>query len=432
MYRKEVNEQSPLRILEKSIHGGLGVGNLGVVMARAGVGKTACLVQIGLDDLMREKAVLHVSLEHTVEHVMSWYDALFHDLVLRKDLDDVETAHDVLQKNRVIQSFADHDLWPDRLEQAANTFREHMNFNPAAILVDGYPWELHTEAENAATLGAFKAYAKVIGAELWMTAQTHRVDSDDHPTEICSPCADYENLIDVALFLEPLGQDISLRLLKDHGESVVPDTHLLLHPDTLSITEEGETREPIKLPTGAFTLLSGGARGAEAEFGACAEKWGLMELNFSFEGRKIERTRGVVRLTDEELKQGAVSPVYMRAHLHREFPETPTFQRMLQTIWHQVNSASEVFVIGRLLDDKTIKGGTGWAAELGRHWGKRVYVFDQEKKAWFTWDNDDWARLDESPRIVARRFTGSGTRNLSDSGRTAIRELFEHSFGPTA
>ena len=69
MYTKEVNEQSPLRILEKSIHGGLGKGNLGVVMARAGVGKTACLVQIALDDLLRGRDVLHVALGQTVEHV---------------------------------------------------------------------------------------------------------------------------------------------------------------------------------------------------------------------------------------------------------------------------------------------------------------------------------------------------------------------------
>ena len=55
MYRKEVNERSPLRLLEKSIHGGLGPGNLGVVLARAGVGKTAFLVQLGLDDLLRER-----------------------------------------------------------------------------------------------------------------------------------------------------------------------------------------------------------------------------------------------------------------------------------------------------------------------------------------------------------------------------------------
>ena len=37
MYRKDVNERSPMRVFEKSIHGGLGKGNVGVVAARAGL-----------------------------------------------------------------------------------------------------------------------------------------------------------------------------------------------------------------------------------------------------------------------------------------------------------------------------------------------------------------------------------------------------------
>ncbi len=52
MYRKEVNERSPMRVFESSIHGGLGRGNVGVVVARPGVGKSALLVQLALDDLM--------------------------------------------------------------------------------------------------------------------------------------------------------------------------------------------------------------------------------------------------------------------------------------------------------------------------------------------------------------------------------------------
>ena len=49
MHRKEINERSPMRVLEQSIHGGLGRGNLGVVVARHGVGKTAFLVGVALD-----------------------------------------------------------------------------------------------------------------------------------------------------------------------------------------------------------------------------------------------------------------------------------------------------------------------------------------------------------------------------------------------
>jgi hypothetical protein len=36
VYRKDVNERSPLRVFERSTHGGLGRGNLGVVISRAG------------------------------------------------------------------------------------------------------------------------------------------------------------------------------------------------------------------------------------------------------------------------------------------------------------------------------------------------------------------------------------------------------------
>jgi KaiC/GvpD/RAD55 family RecA-like ATPase len=430
MYRKEVNAQSPLRILDKSIHGGLGPGNLGVIMARAGVGKTACLVQIGLDDLMRERPVLHVALEQTVEHVQSWYDALFDDLAARTDLQKAEAVRALLAKNRIIQSFTDHDIWPARLEKAVEMFKAHLDFKPSTILVDGYNWSAHSVAENAAMIGAFKAQAKLLGAELWISAQTHREGATERTGKLAAPWDQYQGLIDVALLLEPQNHHVSLRLLKDHDHADVAATHLVLHPDTLRIVPEGEERAAaIDMPPSAHTLLSGGAKGAEAAFGACAERWGLAELNFSFEGRSPTRTRGVVRLTEEELAEGAVSSRYLEAHMHRSYPQTPLFQKTLQTIWHQVNTASEVFSVGTILEDNTVKGGTGWAAELARHWKKPVHVFDQERKGWYHWDGHDWVE-EAPPKIQGRRFTGTGTRFLSEDGLVAIQGLFERSFGP--
>ncbi len=427
MYRKEINEQSPLRILEKSIHGGLGKGNLGVIMARAGVGKTACLVQVGLDDLMRDGKVLHIALEQTVNHVMSWYDALFEDLVVQNDLDNSEIVHATLTRNRMITAFADHDLWPARLEKTVATMKDHLQFSPDAILVNGYPWEKHSVAENAAMIGALKTYAKLTNSELWMTAQTHRHGTGQRPTVVPEPLAELSDLVNVAIFLEPRGEAVSIRLLKDHEDKAPAKTHLELHADILRLESRRGDSSP-RLPRGAFTLLSGGAIGAEAEFGVCAEEWGLTELNFSFAGRNPARTRGIVVLNPEELAQGAVSAVYMEAHMHRKYPDTPLFRKTLQSIWHQVNTAGEIFSVGVILDDDTVKGGTGWAVELARHWGKPVYVFDQEKKTWFTWTEDGWVGAGE-PRIDSRRFAGTGTRNLSDEGKAAIRTLFERTFG---
>jgi hypothetical protein len=439
MYAKEVNEHSPLRILERSIHGGLGKGNLGVVMARAGVGKTACLVQIGLDDLMRGKDVLHVALGQTLEHVQSWYDALFDELADRTALEDRDEVRAEFIKHRVIKAYADSDLTPERLERTLSMFEQHLSFRPAAILIDGYDWSGGLAARDpgqsyvplaqvAGDLGELKAIARRLGAELWISAQTHRAETGDHPNRVTPPCAAYLSLIEVAVYLEPHGDHVDIRILKDHDSTTPSDTPLHLHADTLSIYADGEERALGRLPAAAFTLLSGGAAGAEAEFGACAERYGMTEVNFSFSGRATDRTRGLVSLSESELRLGEVSTSYLQAHMHRTYPDTPLFRKVLQSIWHQVNTAGEVFAIGVIQADRTVKGGTGWAAELARHQDKPVHVYDQERRGWFRWNGTGWVE-EKQPIITRTRFTGTGTRFLSDDGRAAIRALFERSFG---
>ncbi len=433
MYRKEVNERSPLRIFERSIHGGLGAGNLGVVMARAGVGKTAFLVQVGLDDLLREKQVLHVAVGQTVEHVQAWYYALFDDLAQLVGLENRAAIRAEVGRRSVIQAYpGETHVDPDQLEKALDLYGQHASFRPAAILLDGWDWSGPAET-RAAELTRLKEIAGRAGAELWVAAQTKRMDSPEHPVQVPPPCSDFASLIDVAVFLEPhAGAHVSVRILKDHDNPNVPEIHLALDPDTMRLMveeEEFDTRTPVVLPPSQYTVLSGGCKGAEAEFGACAERWGLQEVNYSFAGRPVVRSRGLVELTETELKQGGVNPSYIEAQLHRSFAKTPQFQRMLQTIWHQVATAGQVFVVGLILPDGTVNGGTGWAAELGRHFKKETHVYDQDQRSWFTWRDGAWVDEDR-PKITRTRFTGTGTRFLSEEGRQAIHDLFSDSFGP--
>ena len=428
MFRKEVNENSPLRILESSTHGGLGPGNLGVVMARAGVGKTAFLVQIGLDDAMRERPVLHIALGQDLDHVHSWYDALFDDLAEVNQLENRNQVRVLVSKNRVIQAYVDNQLSHERLDDVLKLYADNVDFAPKAILIDGFDWESGKVVERAAEIGAFKAAAKRLDAELWMAAQTHRDGAPAHPTALVPPCEAYKDVIDVAIFLEPEGTHASVRLLKDHDNADLAETHLHLDTDTMRIASDDASSAVSKLKPSAFTLLSGGAKGSEAAFGEAAERWGLHEINFSYRGRTTVRKRGVLELSDEELERGAVSETYVKAQLHRSFPKTDLFQRLLKTVWHQVATAGEVFVVGEILEDDTVKGGTGWGAELARHFHKRLHVYDQTKGNWFRWTGDSWEQVD-APKIQSTRFTGSGTRELSESGQKAIHELFENSFG---
>ncbi len=429
MYRKEVNQKSPLRILERSTKRGLGPGNLGVVLAGAGVGKTAFLVQIGLDDAMREHNVLHIALGQKLEHVQSWYDALFDDLAELNGLDNREQVRALVNTHRLIQAYPDSAVPHERLDEVVALYQDRLQFRPSAILIDDFDWEKGTLVQRAAELGAIKIIAKRLQAELWITAQTYRAATPQHPTELMAPCKAYGELIDLAVFLEPQGRNVSVRLLKDHDSPQLEETHLTLHSDTMRLASDDGADARMKLPTKAFTLLSGGAKGSEAMFGDAAERWGLGEVHFSFSGRETERKRGVVELSEEELERGGVSDSYIRAQLNRSFPKTEKFQRILKSIWHQVATAGEVFVIGEILDNQTVKGGTGWGAELARHFDKTLYVFDQSKGHWLQWNDGAWNKID-APRIRRTRFTGTGTRWLNDAGRSAIEELFERSFGP--
>ena len=179
-------------------------------------------------------------------------------------------------------------------------------------------------------------------------------------------------------------------------------------------------------------LFSGGALGAEEAFGACAESFGIEEVNFSFDGHRPSRARGLRVLNHEELAAGEVSLAYVSRLMNRRYPDTPTFRKILQSIWYQINNGQEIYVIGAIQADQTVRGGTGWGAEFAKLCNKPLFVFDQEKDSWFKWDGDasTWVERNGSnePVIEHIHFTGTGTRTLTPTGRKAIDDLFRRSF----
>ena len=176
-------------------------------------------------------------------------------------------------------------------------------------------------------------------------------------------------------------------------------------------------------------LFSGGAPGAEAWFGECAERHGIEEVNFTFDGHQIDRHRGVRVLNHEELLAGDVSLAYISRLMNRRYSDALTLRKILQTLWYQVNNGQEIYVIGAILENQTVRGGTGWGAEFAKLCNKPLWVFDQDRDSWFRWDGSNWtpATGTAAPMIAHPHFTGTGTRNLRDNGRQAIADLFERS-----
>jgi hypothetical protein len=183
-------------------------------------------------------------------------------------------------------------------------------------------------------------------------------------------------------------------------------------------------------------LFSGGAAGAEAEFGAAAERHHIEEVNFTFEGHNAVRHRGVRMLNHEELQAGDVSLEYVSRLMNRRYTEGPTIRKILQTLWYQVNAGQEIYVIGTILPDNTVRGGTGWGAEFAKLCNKPLFVFDQARNAWCKWAGREWQTLGapgspgshDAPVVTHPHFTGTGTRTLEANGKQAIEQLFQRSF----
>jgi hypothetical protein len=233
MHRKEINERSPLRVLEKSIHGGLGRGHLGVVVARHGVGKTAFLVGVALDDLMRGRKVLHVSVSKSVDKVREFYDEVFQDLAHTERLEDVWKVRLELERNRRIHCYREGTFSAEKLAETLGFMREHGDFAPVSIMIDGLDFDRVT----AEDLAGLRALAREADVELWMTAVTFR-DADRDERGIPEPIAGLAGGLDVILSMAHDGNAVHVGLHKDHDNPNVSDLKLALDPTTMLLRKE--------------------------------------------------------------------------------------------------------------------------------------------------------------------------------------------------
>lgn len=176
--------------------------------------------------------------------------------------------------------------------------------------------------------------------------------------------------------------------------------------------------------TKKFTVFTSGLKGAEAAFGEEAAKRGMQECVYTFTGHKIDRENAqcVNVLSVEELERGNISMEIVSKMMSRKYYGSDRIRKVLQVLFHVVNSGHQVIVVGKLMEDNTVKGGTGWTAELAKLFNRPLSVFDQTREQWFVWDRGAWVQ--DTPKINFDTLACSGTRNLTDAGRKAIADLF--------
>jgi hypothetical protein len=127
-------------------------------------------------------------------------------------------------------------------------------------------------------------------------------------------------------------------------------------------------------------------------------------------------------LNHEELLNGDVSLEYVSKLMHRSYHEARRSGRCCRTLWYQVNNGQEIYVVGVIQPDDTVRGGTGWGTEFAKLCNKPLYVFDQDRGGWFRWNGSAWDAMSaEAPLITHPHFTGTGTRHIKDNAKKSDR-----------
>lgn len=229
---KDFIEVSPLKLLDKSTKKGLGGGNLGVLMARAGVGKTACLIHIAFDKLFQKEKLVHVSLEDVPEKVTSYYNVIFYDLVKALHMEDEYEKRMLLERNRMILAYMNQSFEIRRLRENLKNLIEKIEFIPDTLIVDGLDFE-NTGRE---IFHGFKEIAHEFQVEIWFSALSHRHITDTNERGIPYPCNRLDDILSIIIQLQPSPSGVFLRLLKDHDSKVMPDASVRLDPNTFLAT----------------------------------------------------------------------------------------------------------------------------------------------------------------------------------------------------
>jgi len=163
MAKQELFERSPIRAFDAAANGGLKAGELGLVTSKKGVGKTAVLVQFGMDTLLNGKQLVHVSFDQVSANVITWYDTILGEISKNKTMS--EDVKEQVLRNRTILNFNQDNV---NLEKVINTLNalKAGGIAVAGVVIDGVDFGKVKESD----IQAVASYAKATKTKVWMSA----------------------------------------------------------------------------------------------------------------------------------------------------------------------------------------------------------------------------------------------------------------------
>ena len=234
MGKESLVSNNPLRALGLEKEDGADSRRVGLVMARAGLGKTAILVQIAMDSMLRNNKVLHVAIGEDLEKTRSWYVDILDLMNQEAKIDDFQQVVDEVMKNRMIMTFKENSFDTAKLEERMEDLAKQEIFKADCLVVDGFDFSV---ADSASALNELEGFMDRNALKMiWFSAVSHRDDERVSANSVPAPCHEMDDVFDTVLLISPEDKDIKLKTLKcSEACAIDAGKALLLDPATMLI-----------------------------------------------------------------------------------------------------------------------------------------------------------------------------------------------------
>lgn len=206
MVKQDLINTSPVRFFEEAA-GTLEPGQMGIITAKKGLGKTSVLVQFGIDALLHDEHLVHVSFDQKSSNVIAWYESVLAEIGKKKNIFDMNELEETIVRDRTILNFNKETF---SLPKVVNTLKalKEGGIKVGEMIIDGEDMK-KVPAEDVKTVSDF---AKAEGIVVWFseTNESPKLSETVKPEILC--------YFDTVGHLASDGKSVRLAVLKAGGK----------------------------------------------------------------------------------------------------------------------------------------------------------------------------------------------------------------------
>jgi len=211
---EDVIESHPLRLLKGD--DGLPTGEVSLLLARSGVGKSAALINFALEEILQARHVYHFSAGMPSEKTHQYYQKILGDYA-RSYAPEAKHSYDEAYHHFTVISYLDPNKMIADMASEIDTLMAGTEIKPSLIVVDG----LDFNNETSAHMKTMNEIAQKHGIKMLTSLRIHR--TGDGELDLDGPKLAAKNHASHIYWLEPADRDhINLEFIAKDGNHLLP------------------------------------------------------------------------------------------------------------------------------------------------------------------------------------------------------------------